>query len=60
MELFALNLASQVLYLSAASRWLKPESDAGALGRRRTINAALLWTCATIAVAIWAHNGLLR
>lgn len=58
--LFLLNLAFQILHLAAASRWLRPESEAEALGRRRTINAALLWTCATIAVAIWDHNGLLH
>ncbi len=58
--LFLLNLVFQALYLAAASRWLKPEGELDALGRRRTINAALLWTCATIAVAIWTHNGLLH
>ncbi|HYE43956.1 MAG TPA: hypothetical protein VEA15_11240, partial [Caulobacteraceae bacterium] len=42
--LFLANLLLQALYLAAASAWLKPEDEHEALGRRRTVNAALFWT----------------
>ena len=58
--LFLANLLLQALYLAVASVWLRPETELDALGRRRTVNAALFWTCATIAVLIWSRNGLLR
>lgn len=57
--LFVANLVWQAIYLALASIYLKPEDAADADGRRKTINAAILWTGATIAVLIWSHNGLL-
>ena len=57
--IFALNLVLQLAYLLWAARWLKPEDEADAIGRKRTQNAAIIWGGATLAVIWWTREGLL-
>lgn len=58
--IFAVSLALQLVYLAAAARWLKPEDEAEARGRRSTVNAAIVWGLATLATIWWARTGVLR
>ena len=57
--IFVLNLVLQLAYLLWAARWLKPEDEADAIGRKRTQNAAIIWGAATLAVIWWTREGVL-
>lgn len=50
--LFLLNLAGQAGWLVYARKRFPPQDDDEALGRRRSTNAAVVWTAAT-AIVIW-------
>ena len=58
--LFVLNLVAQAGYLVWASVWLKPQDALEGQGRRRTVNAAAIWTIATALVLWWTWSGVLK
>ncbi len=52
--LFVVNLLWQIGYQLWARRWHPAEDAAAVLGRRRAINAAMLWAAITVfVIALW-------
>ncbi len=58
LPLFCIGLATQALYLLWARRTMVPETELEARGRRQTINAALLYAVAMLAVCLAFALGL--
>lgn len=60
VALMLANVAAQALWLGFAHFRFPPEDEDDALGRRRTVNAAVGFLAATVLVAWFQHSGRVR